>query len=145
MQSINKYLSRSTAETEQIAKEFSLSLKDDSFVALYGDLGAGKTAFVRGIVNALLPDTEFEGSPTYSLVNEYVGEDKKISHFDMYRISDEDDLYSIGFYDYTEGIIITEWSENIPFALPDCRTEVHINKINECEREIEIYCLGVEE
>ena len=135
---IMRQVTASSGETEKLASDFAKILKSGDFVAMYGDLGAGKTAFTRGLVNALIPEAEFAGSPTYALVNEYEGENLRLSHFDMYRITDEDDLYSIGFFDYTNSIIVTEWSENIEYALPGKRYEVRISKLGENEREIVI-------
>ena len=99
------------------------------FVALYGDLGVGKTAFVRGFASVIAPGVLVR-SPTFALVNEYRGKEKTLFHFDMYRITDEEDLYSIGYDDYLtrEGIILTEWSENIPYALPERYLRVEITK-----------------
>lgn len=99
------------------------------FVALYGDLGAGKTAFVRGFASVLAPGVAVR-SPTFALVNEYrAAEHPRIFHFDMYRIQSEDELYSIGFEDYLDrGICLCEWSENIQNALPAERVEVRIEK-----------------
>ena len=99
------------------------------FVALYGDLGVGKTAFVRGFASVIAPGVLVR-SPTFALVNEYRGKDKTLFHFDMYRIMDEEDLYSIGYDDYLmrDGVILVEWSENIPFALPDTFLRVTITK-----------------
>lgn len=99
------------------------------FVALYGDLGVGKTAFVRGFTALIAPQATVR-SPTFALVNEYRGKPLSIFHFDMYRIADEDDLISIGFYDYLErsGICLVEWSENIPYALPEQYIRVTIEK-----------------
>lgn len=99
------------------------------FVALYGDLGVGKTAFVRGFASVISP-TSAVRSPTFALVHEYRGTPCPIFHFDMYRIEDEDDLYSIGFYDYLDrnGICLVEWSEKIPYALPDELIRVTIEK-----------------
>lgn len=126
----------SPAETERLASDFAKRLISGDFVAMFGDLGAGKTAFTRGLVKSLVPEAEFAGSPTYALVNEYEGNGVRLSHFDMYRITDEDDLYSIGFFDYTDSIIVTEWSENIEYALPEKRYEVHITKLGDDRREI---------
>lgn len=114
------------------------------FVALYGDLGVGKTAFVRGFTSAISPTARVK-SPTFALVNEYKGESLSVFHFDMYRIVDEDDLYSIGFYDYFDrkGICLVEWSENIEYALPESYLRVEIKKCSldtPDAREIEI-CL----
>ena len=101
------------------------------FVALYGDLGSGKTAFVRGLARIMAPGAAVR-SPTFALVNEYRAKPLSLFHFDMYRITDEDDLYSIGFYDYLDraGICLVEWSENIPYALPERYIRVEIQKNN---------------
>ena len=138
---MKEYISNSPAETENIAAELAKELKAGDFVAFFGDLGAGKTAFSRGIVKCLAPEClELVHSPTFAIVNEYVGEKINIFHFDMYRIKDEDDLISTGFYDYEErgGIIITEWSENIPFAIPEKAVRVNIKKISETARRFTI-------
>lgn len=127
-----KTITSSPQETEEMGKELAKAMAEDetlpSFVAFCGDLGVGKTAFTRGFVSVLSPSSAVR-SPTFALVNEYRGGKTPIFHFDMYRIEDEDDLYSIGFYDYLEcGICLVEWSENIPFALPDKYLRVSIEK-----------------
>ena len=127
------FLTHSAAETEAVGAMLAEKIKAEAlppFVALYGDLGVGKTAFVRGFAGVFCQNAAVR-SPTFALVNEYRGK-RTLFHFDMYRIEDEDDLYSIGFDDYLarEGIILTEWSENIPFALPDAYIEVTITKNN---------------
>ena len=125
-------------ETEAFGQKVASSIQGKNvFIALYGDLGAGKTAFVRGLASVLSPGSRVK-SPTYTIVNEYGEEEKKLCHFDMYRIDSEDDLESIGFYDYTDCIIIAEWSEKIPFALPDTYYTVSIEKVSETERLITI-------
>ncbi|MBE6631385.1 MAG: tRNA (adenosine(37)-N6)-threonylcarbamoyltransferase complex ATPase subunit type 1 TsaE [Ruminococcaceae bacterium] len=124
-------ISKSTEETEKIAEEFAKALVPGDFVAMYGTLGAGKTAFVRGMGRIISPDAKVH-SPTYTVVNEYEGKDTTLCHFDMYRISGEDDLYSTGFYDYDDCIIVTEWSENISYALPKSYYKISIEK---CEDE----------
>ena len=100
-----------------------------AFVAMYGDLGAGKTAFVRGAAKAIAPDAYVQ-SPTYTVVNEYHGKNGLLFHFDMYRIDDEDSLDSIGYWDYLErgGYCFVEWSEKIPFALPESYYRLEIRK-----------------
>ena len=131
-------ITNNVAETIEAGKSFASQLVDGDFVALYGDLGAGKTAFVSGLANELIPDAEVH-SPTYALVNLYEGIALKIYHFDMYRIQNDDDLYSTGFYDYIgSDIIIVEWSENIPYALPDEYYKVTIDKLGEDKRNITI-------
>ena len=134
--------SNSAENTEKygmiLAKTMLSDISLPHFIALYGDLGAGKTAFVRGFVSVIAPNAKVK-SPTFALVREYLGKNLNVFHFDMYRITDEDDLYSTGFYDYfnRKGIIITEWSENIPYALPDKYIKVTIDKTeNENERII---------
>ncbi len=120
-------------ETEKIGAELAEHIKSNSeprFIAMYGDLGVGKTAFVRGFCSVFSP-VSLVRSPTFALVNDYKCENKKhIYHFDMYRISGEDDLYSIGFYDYLDSgeICIAEWCELIPFALPEEYIKVSIEK-----------------
>lgn len=132
-----RILSHSAKETESAGVLLAAQLKGDEFVAMYGDLGAGKTAFVRGAASVIAPDYDV-ASPTYTIVNEY-GEGKgRLCHFDMYRIDSEDDLESIGFYDYTDCIVMAEWSENIPYALPKRYYTVTIEKVSETERIITI-------
>ena len=123
----------SAEETESCGEELARLMGKDSllprFVAMYGDLGVGKTAFVRGFTRVLSPSSTVK-SPTFALVNEYGKGENAVFHFDMYRITSEDDLYSIGFYDYAarRGISLIEWSENIPFALPEKYIRLEITK-----------------
>ncbi len=123
------YYSRTTDETEALGAMLgSLIAETESiaFVALFGDLGAGKTAFVRGLASVISPESIVR-SPTYSIVNEYRRGSLPLYHFDLYRIESEDDLYSVGYYDYVEsGICVTEWSENAEGELPTPRWEVRI-------------------
>ncbi len=131
------FISDNTEMTQDIAADFAKRLKHGDFVAMYGDLGVGKTAFVRGMGQILVPTADVH-SPTYAIVNEYRDNNTCLCHFDMYRIHDEDDLYSIGFYDYTDCIIVAEWCENIPFALPDSYYRVEILKKDVDKRQISI-------
>ena len=115
------YTALSADHTEKIAADFSRTLKGQETVALFGGLGMGKTAFVRGLAKGMgLSDAV--SSPTFALVHEYNQGPTPLFHFDMYRIIGYDDLYSTGFFDYqNHGIIVCEWSENILNALPeDC-------------------------
>ena len=123
----------SPTDTEAVGAELASLIQSDAalprFVALFGDLGVGKTAFVRGFTSVLAPNARVK-SPTFALVNEYRGEGLSVFHFDMYRITDEDELYSIGFFDYADrrGVCLTEWSENIEFALPESYIRAEIVK-----------------
>lgn len=112
-----EFVSHNLEETEKFAMSLSESLKGDEVIALFGDLGAGKTTFVRGLCKGLGIDSGVH-SPTFAIVNEYSGK-FTVYHFDMYRITSEDDLYSTGFYDYLRrGVVIIEWSENIEDSIP---------------------------
>ena len=139
--------SLSTEETERIGTELAALIEKNNlprFVALYGDLGVGKTAFIRGFSAFAAPGSNVK-SPTFTLVNEYKNGKIPVFHFDMYRISTWDDLYSTGYFDYldAEEILAVEWSENIENALPeDCIKVIFSPGENENERNIEI--IGVD-
>lgn len=112
----------STSETEAAGARLANVINAGGyprFVALCGGLGAGKTAFTRGFCSVMCPGAAVR-SPSFSIVNEYRG-DPEVYHFDVWRIKDDDDLYSTGFYDYADrgGIIICEWADNIAYALPE--------------------------
>ena len=131
------YTTTTPEETLAAAKEVAAKLRPGDVVAMRGDLGAGKTMFVRGAAEAL-GCSETVTSPTFAIVNEYEGR-VPVRHFDVYRIEDEDDLYSTGFYDYMDGVsvLFIEWSENIEYALPEDRITVTILK-TESGRTIEV-------
>jgi tRNA threonylcarbamoyladenosine biosynthesis protein TsaE len=126
----------SEQQTIDAGKSFSQRLNRDSAVLIYGEMGAGKTRFVKGMAQGLNIASDVT-SPTFALVNDYGG----LFHFDLFRIHSKDDLYSIGFYDYIgEGVIAVEWAENIP-GLRDEFSEYHtvnIKKTDENTREITI-------
>ena len=133
---LKEIITNSPEETEAVGFSLAELLRDDTslppFVALYGDLGVGKTAFVRGFTKVFSPNALVR-SPTFALVNEYPTKgSRRVFHFDMYRITDEDDLYSIGYYDYLDdgSICLVEWSENIPYAIPNEHIRVEITKTN---------------
>ncbi len=135
-------ITASPEETEAVGFEVAELARKVGFIALYGDLGAGKTAFVRGVAKRVAPGAAVS-SPTYSIVNEYspAGEKRPtLFHFDMYRITGEDSLCSIDFDAYFErgALMVTEWSENIGFALPECYVRVEIEKLGENERKITV-------
>ena len=136
------FLTSSDKETENIGQALAKALVRDgiirAFIAMRGEMGVGKTAFVRGFASQF--GISGVKSPTYTVVNEYNGE-HRIFHFDMYRITDEDDLYSIGYDDYVErdGFCIAEWSENIEDMLPSDAITVCISRTDsECGRRIDI-------
>ncbi len=124
----------SSAQTEAVGAEFAAYLQTHApggaFCALYGDLGAGKTAFVRGAAAILAPGAHVQ-SPTYTIVHEYRSASAlPLLHFDFYRVDDEDSLDSIGYWDYLagDGFLFAEWSEKIPYALPDVYYQITIEK-----------------
>lgn len=133
MKNTNVIYTTCAEQTEQCGAELATLLLGNAtlprFVALFGDLGVGKTAFVRGFASVVTPGAAVR-SPTFSLVNEYRARSLSLFHFDMYRIESEDDLLSIGFDDYLmrDGFCLTEWSENIVEFLPQDCVRVTIEK-----------------
>lgn len=125
-------------ETEQAGVMLSENLIPGTVVAMYGDLGAGKTAFVRGMARGLHSQNRVT-SPTFTIVNEYNG-DLPIFHFDMYRLSCADELFDIGWEDYLArgGVCIVEWSENVKSAFDGTEIVINIEKISDTERKITI-------
>lgn len=113
-----QYITHSEEETRQLGSQLGSRLQPNDVIAYFGDLGAGKTAFTKGVAQAL-GVTDYVTSPTFSIVSEYQGR-MPLYHFDVYRISDGDGLYDIGYYDYLEngGVCAIEWSENIEDYLP---------------------------
>ena len=132
------FTTNSPAETEALGEALGKQLQPGTVLAYRGDLGAGKTAFTRGLARGLGildPVT----SPTYTIVNEYLSGRLPLFHFDMYRLRSADDLFDIGWDDYLErgGVCAVEWSENVEEALEDPIT-VTIEKRSETERRITI-------
>ncbi|MBQ6266757.1 MAG: tRNA (adenosine(37)-N6)-threonylcarbamoyltransferase complex ATPase subunit type 1 TsaE [Clostridia bacterium] len=129
---MTEYLTHGPAETEALAATLAAHCKPGAVIALFGELGAGKTAFARGFVRGLGIDAAVS-SPTFALVNEYRGGGKTLYHFDMYRISGWEDLYSTGFFDYidTGAYLLIEWSENIEAALPEDCVRITIDKTSD--------------
>ena len=120
------YHCRSLGETFAAAGEVASMLKGKETLAFYGDLGAGKTTFIRGLCEALGLTDEVT-SPTYAMVHEYMSGIFPVYHFDMYRVEDPDGLFSTGYYDYLEnGLMLIEWSEHIEEALPPDHWRVEI-------------------
>ena len=135
-----EYISNSEAETENIGAAFALNpkLENGAVIAMYGDLGAGKTAFVRGMARGLGLNCRVN-SPTFTIVNEYLGE-RELIHFDMYRLSSADELFDIGWEDYIArgAICAVEWSENVKDAFFGDEIEVIIDKLGDNQRKITI-------
>ncbi|MBP3706609.1 MAG: tRNA (adenosine(37)-N6)-threonylcarbamoyltransferase complex ATPase subunit type 1 TsaE [Clostridia bacterium] len=132
-----EYLSHSPEETESIAEDFAKSLNGNEVIAFKGFLGMGKTCFTRGLAKGVGFDGDVN-SPTFSLVNEYRGGKHNLFHFDMYRISSWEDLYSTAYFDYLDedGILVIEWSENIASALEKDTIFIEIVYLSDCERKI---------
>lgn len=135
------YYTKSDKETEDIGRRLAALLEERglkrAFIAMRGEMGVGKTAFTRGFASHF--GISGVKSPTYTVVNEYSGR-ARLFHFDMYRIEDGDDLYSIGYDDYIEadGYSIAEWSENIEDFIPDNAIYVTISRTQNDDQEREI-------
>ncbi len=132
------YISDSERATEEIAEKLAARLHPGDVIAYTGGLGAGKTAFTRGLARGLGCIGRVT-SPTFAIVNRYDG-NTPLNHFDMYRIDGFDSLYSTGFFDYLDGLSVTavEWSENIEEYLPEGSIRIDICSVAENERRITI-------
>lgn len=135
---ILEIVSKSVEDTEKAGAAFAKHLSPGAVVAMYGDLGAGKTAFVRGMALGLNSKSRVT-SPTFTIVNEYDG-DTELFHFDMYRLKSADELFDIGWEDYLArgGICVVEWSENVKDAFDGSEITVTIDKISDQQRKISI-------
>jgi len=131
-------LTHNEAETIHEGAKLGRSLLPGTVIALFGELGAGKTAFTRGLA-AGLGITMNVSSPTFTIVNEYPG-DIPLFHFDMYRLNDEHELFDIGWDDYLErgGICAVEWSEKVEAAFPPGTVTVRIDNLGGDTRSLEI-------
>lgn len=127
-----EFITNSPEETEKIGAAIGKIIPAGTVLAYRGDLGAGKTAFTRGLARGL-GFTEAVTSPTYTIVNEYLGGRLPLFHFDMYRLSSADDLFDIGWEDYLDrgGVCAVEWSENVREALPPDAVTVTIARCPE--------------
>ncbi|MEG1869974.1 MAG: tRNA (adenosine(37)-N6)-threonylcarbamoyltransferase complex ATPase subunit type 1 TsaE [Oscillospiraceae bacterium] len=132
---IKSYLSNSTVQTENIAAEIAPLLKAGDVIAYKGGMGVGKTAFTRGLAKGLGVDERLVSSPTFALVHEYIGSGLTLYHFDMYRITSSEDLFSTGFYEYLEAkaVVAVEWSENIEADLPDNVITISLSTVTDDE------------
>ena len=133
-----QFITNSPAETEAVGTALAKVLQPGTVIAARGELGAGKTAFTRGLARGL-GCNEPVTSPTYTIVNEYLGGRLPLFHFDMYRLASSDDLFDIGWDDYLErgGICAVEWSENVADAMEDA-IFITIEKTGDESRRITI-------
>ena len=133
-----EYMTNSPEETEKIGAALGKILPPGTVLAYEGDLGAGKTAFTRGLARGL-GCTDIVTSPTYTIVNEYLSGRLPLFHFDMYRLHSSEDLFDIGWEDYLDrsGICAVEWSENVADAM-DGAVRIRIEKLDERSRKITI-------
>ena len=133
-----EFISHSQLDTEEVGRKLAEKLPGGSVVAMYGDLGAGKTAFVRGMAKGMGLSCRVS-SPTFTIVNEYLGE-RELIHFDMYRLSSADELFDIGWEDYLSrgAVCAVEWSENVQDAFFGDEVVVRIDKLNDTDRKIPI-------
>ena len=133
-----EFITNSPEETEEVGAALGKILKPGTILAYEGDLGAGKTAFTRGLARGL-GATDMVTSPTYTIVNEYLSGRIPLFHFDMYRLASSDDLWDIGWEDYLDrgGVCAVEWSENAADAMEDA-IRVRIEKIGDESRRITI-------
>ena len=133
-----EFITTSPKETEAVGEALGKVLQPGTVLAYTGDLGAGKTAFTRGLARGL-GATDMVTSPTYTIVNEYLSGRMPLFHFDMYRLSSSDDLWDIGWEDYLErnGVCAVEWSENVDDAMENA-ISVCIEKTGEDTRRITI-------
>ena len=133
-----QFITNTTEETERIGQRLGEKLHGGEVIAYRGDLGAGKTAFTRGLARGLGINMRVT-SPTYTIVNEYLGGRLPLFHFDMYRLGSADDLFDIGWEDYLRrgGVCAVEWSENVSEAIGDAIT-VEIEKLSDETRKITV-------
>ena len=133
-----EYITNSPSETEAVGAALAQVLQPGTVIAYRGDLGAGKTAFTRGLARGL-GVTDRVTSPTYTIVNDYLGGRMPLFHFDMYRLGSEDELFDIGWDDYLErgGVCAVEWSENVWGAMEDAIV-ITITRLDEDTRKIDI-------
>ena len=136
-----EYITASPEETEALGQTLAKTLTPGTLLALRGDLGAGKTAFVRGLA-AGLGYCGRVTSPTFTIVNEYEGP-VPLFHFDLYRLGSEDELYDIGFDEYLarSGICAVEWSERAPELMASAQLQVTISRLDETSRRIVVEAL----
>ena len=132
------YITHSEAETEALGESFASKNADGTVIAMYGDLGAGTTSFVRGLARGMGLRCRVS-SPTFTIVNEYEGE-RELIHFDMYRLGSSDELFDIGWEDYLArgAVCAVEWSENVDDAFFGDEMILTIEKLSDTDRKITV-------
>ena len=135
---MTEFITNSELETEQLGERLAKAVSGGAVIAMYGDLGAGKTAFVRGRARGMGLTCRVS-SPTFTIVNEYLGE-RELIHFDMYRLSGAEELFDIGWEDYISrgAVCVVEWSENVQDAFFGDEIKVTIDKLSDTGRRISI-------
>ena len=133
-----EFFTKNELETEALGQRLAESIEGGAVIAMYGDLGAGKTAFVRGMARGMNLDCRVS-SPTFTIVNEYLG-DRTLIHFDMYRLGSADELFDIGWEDYIArgAVCAVEWSENVEEAFYGDEIILTIEKTSDTSRKITI-------
>ena len=135
-----KRLCNNLDDTKNLAFEFAKDLKGGEIITLSGDLGAGKTTFTQSLAKAMGID-EPVTSPTFTLMNQYVGKKLKLYHFDMYRIEEIDEILETGlteFFGNKHAVCVIEWAENISQIIPQKHIKISIKKLGETQREFQI-------
>lgn len=141
---IQEWISHSAEETFQFGQKLGMLLNAGDLVAFHGDLGAGKTCCIQGIALGLhVSDRSFVTSPTFTLIQEYQGR-LPIYHFDVYRLTQEEDLYDLGYeeYFYGDGVTLVEWAERIPHLLPAEHLAIHLHIEADQTRHVQFYARG---
>ncbi len=138
MTEISKVISNSPDETEKIGEKLASRLRSGDLIALYGELGSGKTCFVKGLARGLKVKQTVK-SPSYSIINEYSGK-YPVFHIDFYRLENDADIEGTGWLDYFDynGIIIIEWANRVKKLLPKRRFDVYFDVLGDETRQLEI-------
>lgn len=141
-----KVTSQNEQTTMEIAKRYAESIKAPCVISLEGDLGAGKTTFAKGFALGF-GITDTVTSPTFTVMNEYMGKNMPLYHFDMYRLSSAEEAIGCGFEEYFDltklkGVVLVEWAKNVEGLLPALHVVVSFKKIDERSREIAISVKG---
>jgi tRNA threonylcarbamoyladenosine biosynthesis protein TsaE len=137
---VDTIISNSPEETEAAGRRLALTLRKGAVVALIGDLGAGKTHFTKGLVEALGGDSAGVTSPTFTLVHEYREGSLPVFHFDFYRLEEASELRNTGWEEYLleDGVVVVEWAERFPSVLPEGTVYVRFSIGEGDQRTLEV-------